>query len=171
MKKSITAIIGIAVVIGLVILTAGCVGSQGQSGVQPGDETEIAKLIEDHIPQEQVIMLGTASASGVPNISPIGTFITAKNRIILGNLHMSKTLANIQENPQVTILVMNTDKGYCLQFKGTAEIKTNSDEHKLINELVEERLGDTAQAKNVVVITITEVYNSMPDSNAGQRTA
>ena len=175
MKKSITAVIGIAVVIGLVILTAGCVGSQdqnqGQSAVQPGDETEIAKLIEDYIPQGQILLLGTASASGVPNVAPISAILTNGNRIILGNMYMLKTLSNIQENPQVTLLATDTEKGYCVQLKGTAEIKTNSDEHKLMNELVKKRFGEAAQTKNVVVVTVTEVYDSMLGPNAGQRIA
>ena len=175
MKKSITAIIGIAVVICLVILTAGCVGSQdqnqGQSAVQPGDETEIAKLIEEHIPQGQILLLGTASASGVPNVVPISALFTNNNRIILGNMYMLKTLSNIQENPQVTLLATNTDKGYSIQFKGTAEIKTNTDEHKLMNELVKKRFGESEQTKNVVIVTVKEVYDCMLGPNAGQRLA
>ena len=171
MKKSIAAVIGLSAVLCLIIFSAGCVGGGDQSGAPAGDETVISQYIADYIPQVQTVQLATASASGVPNVATMSTIMTEKNRIIIGNGYMNKTLANLQENPQAAVLVWNADDGYCLQFKGTAEIKTGTGEYRLMKDLVEEKFGDSEFLKSVVVITVTEVYNSMLGENAGQRLA
>ncbi|MDO5847871.1 MAG: pyridoxamine 5'-phosphate oxidase family protein [Methanocorpusculum sp.] len=171
MKKSIVAVIGLSAVLCLVIFSAGCVSTGDQSGAPAGDETVISQYIADYIPQVQTVQLATASASGVPNVATMSAVMTDGNRIIIGNGYMNKTLANLQENPQAAVLAWNSDGGYCLQFKGTAEIKTDTEEHILMKELVEKKFGDSDFLKNVVVITVTEVYNSMLGEDAGQRLA
>ena len=171
MKKSIAAVIGLSAVLCLVIFSAGCVGNGDQNGVTAGDETVISQYIADYIPQVETVQLATASASGVPNVATMSTIMTDGNRIIIGNGYMDKTLKNLQENPRAAVLVQNTDEGFSLQFKGTTEIKTDTEEHILMKELVEEKFGDSEFLKNVVVITVTEVYNSMLGENAGQRIA
>ncbi len=171
MKKSIAAVIGLSAVLCLVIFSAGCVENADQSGGAAGDETVISQYISDYIPQVETVQLATASASGIPNVATMSTIMTDGNRIIIGNGYMNKTLKNLQENPRAAVLVQNTDEGFSLQFKGITEIQTDTEEHRLMKDLVEEKFGDSEFLKNVVVITVTEVYNSMLGENAGQRIA
>ena len=172
MKKSIAAIVAVFAVLCLVILSAGCVGSNGQgTAAAAGDETVIAKYVSDYIPHVQTVQLATSSASGEPNVATMSAIITDNNKIIIGNCFMDKTLANIKENPKVAVLAWNPDEKYCIQFKGTAEIKTDSDKFNAMKELIGKRFGNADLLKNVVVITVTEAYNSMLGENAGQRLA
>lgn len=88
---------------------------------------KLTQAMKDFIEKERdprTIFVGTSTKKGLPNISVKGTFIKIVDdeTLAYADVFSAKTLSNVQENPQVTLAIINgkTYKGY--QFKGAGEI-------------------------------------------------
>lgn len=113
--------------------------------------------------------LATASKAGVPNVAPMGAVMIEGDKVFIANNFMNKTIANIQENPQVSVLVWNREIGNCFQLKGTAEILKDTPEHKKMHEMLEAKKPGAYPCKNLVVISVKEIFTCMPGVNAGNK--
>jgi predicted pyridoxine 5'-phosphate oxidase superfamily flavin-nucleotide-binding protein len=84
---------------------------------------EISDLINNSLSDGYPCFLGTASASGEPQISMKGSVI-AYDSETLAYWERAKRSAmqNIKENPKVVIFYRNTEKRLNWRFQGTAEI-------------------------------------------------
>lgn len=133
--------------------------------------TLITPELKDMITKIGVLHLGTASKSGVPNVAPMGAVMIEGDHILIANNFMNKTMKNILENPQVTVLAWNRDVGNCIQFKGTAEVMKDTPEHKKMHDMLEAKKPGAYPCKNLVVITVKEIFTCMPGTNAGGKLA
>ena len=69
--------------------------------------------------------VATASKDGWPNVVPIGFVELVDDETIwIADNFMKKTLANVQENPKVSIYVWGPETKGCFQIKGDVELKT-----------------------------------------------
>ncbi|HJJ54736.1 MAG TPA: pyridoxamine 5'-phosphate oxidase family protein [Methanocorpusculum sp.] len=128
----------------------------------------ITPELKEKLVKTGVLQLGTASKAGMPNIAPMGAVMIDGDHILIANNFMNKTMKNILENPQVTVLAWNKDLGDCLQFKGTAEVMKDTPEHKKMHDMLEAKKPGAYPCKDLVVITVKEVFTCMPGANAGK---
>ncbi len=116
---------------------------------------DMKELIKDFMPA----YVATADKNGKPNVSPKGSVrILDDDTLIFADILSPNTRANLEQNPQVAIDVVNAKgmKGY--QFKGNAELLSSGD---IYDMMVEGLKSNPATAKlppptYVVKVTIEE---------------
>jgi len=117
----------------------------------------------------KVFPVATASADGWPNVVPIGFVqLVDDGTIWLADNFMLKTLANVKENPKISIYVWGPETKGCFQIKGFVEVKTNGPEFEKMQEIVFEK-NSNLPAKGLLVMTITEVFECAPGAKAGAK--
>ena len=117
----------------------------------------------------KIFPVATASKEGIPNVVPIGFCQLVDDETIwISDNFMSKSLANLKENPIVAIYVWGPDTGGCFQIKGKTEILSSGNEFDKMKAIV-----NTAKpglpAKNLIKVRISEVFQCAPGPNAGQK--
>lgn len=117
----------------------------------------------------KVFPVATASADGWPNVVPIGFVeLVDDGTIWLADNFMLKTLANVKENPKMSIYVWGPETKGCFQIKGFVEVKTSGPEFEKMQEIVFEK-NSSLPAKGLLVMTITEVFECAPGAKAGAK--
>lgn len=116
-----------------------------------------------------ILHLATASKACVPNIAPMGAVMIEGDKVLIANNFMNKTLANIKENPQVSVLVWSHEVENCFQLKGTAEIMKDTLEHKKMRDMLEAKKPGAYPCKELIVISVKEIFTCMPGANAGEK--
>ncbi|MBQ0107213.1 MAG: DUF447 family protein [Methanocorpusculum sp.] len=127
--------------------------------------------LKEKMTKAGIFHLATASKSGVPNVAPMGAVMVEDDKILIANNFMNKTMKNILENPQVSVLVWTREIGDCIQFKGTAEIMKDTPEHKKMRDMLEAKKPGAYPCKDLVVITVKEIFTCVPGANAGGKIA
>ncbi len=108
--------------------------------------------------RQQLAVLATAGSDGIPNVVPKGSLHIANDEtLIYSESRCQKTLKNIQENPRVSVLVVDREKSNGYQIKGTAELLTNGD---LFTDVSERQIArNKPRPKYVVKIKVDEIYS------------
>ena len=131
----------------------------------------ITPELKEKMTKAGILHLATASKAGVPNVAPMGAVLIEGDTILIANNFMNKTMKNILENPQVSVLAWSRELGDCIQFKGTAEVMKDTPEHKKMHEMLEAKKPGAYPCKNLVVISVKEIFTCMPGANAGGKIA
>lgn len=71
--------------------------------------TEEAKKI---IRKGRIIYLGTSSKDGVPNLICVECCGLYKDKILIADCQFNKTLSNLKENNNVSVLISNKKKSF-----------------------------------------------------------
>jgi len=122
--------------------------------------TEMKSLFE-----KQLAVIATASKDGKPNIGPKGSlFVFDDETLVYSEGTEGKTLKNLQENPKVSVMVVDREKADGYQFKGTAELLTSGDLFEQVAKRQEER--KRPRPRYVVRIRIEEIYSVKPGMTA-----
>ena len=86
----------------------------------------MAKLPEEAkkiIARVMPAFVATASKTGKPNVSPKGSFqVLDDEHVVFAEIASPQTIANIRENPQVSILVFDPDTFGGCRISGKAQI-------------------------------------------------
>ncbi len=99
-------------------------------------------------------LVATASRSGMPNVSPKGSFqVLDDEHVLFANIHSPRSLANIAENPQVSAIVFDPMTRHGCRIWGKAEILSSGALLERINTNLAAR---KMQATDVVVISVDE---------------
>ena len=115
--------------------------------------------------------VATASKEGWPNVVPIGFVeIVDDETIWIADNFMKKTLANIQENPKVSIYIWGPETKGCFQIKGDVEIRSSGPEFEKMQFTVRSKMAK-APAKSLLIMTIQEIYECTPGPQAGEKIA
>ncbi|MCK9297949.1 pyridoxamine 5-phosphate oxidase [Methanoculleus sp. YWC-01] len=113
--------------------------------------------------------VATASKDGWPNVVPIGFVELVDDETIwIADNFMQKTLANVQENPKVSIYVWGPETKGCFQVKGDVEVLSSGPEFEKMQFTVRSKMAKAA-AKNLLVMKIREVYECSPGPKAGEK--
>jgi predicted pyridoxine 5'-phosphate oxidase superfamily flavin-nucleotide-binding protein len=115
--------------------------------------------------EQQLAVIATASTAGIPNIGPKGSMVVVDDETLAYSEGTNgKTLKNIQENPNVAVMVVDRDKADGYQVKGTAELLSEGDFFEQMARRQEER--KRPRPKNVVKIRVEEIYSVKPGMTA-----
>jgi predicted pyridoxine 5'-phosphate oxidase superfamily flavin-nucleotide-binding protein len=120
---------------------------------------DIIRLI---IKQEHIVLVGSVSAEGIPNISPRYVLgILQNEKLLFADAFKNKTFHNINAWPRVTVAVFDRDTQAGYQLKGTAE---NVTDQKLISQAKArlKEFGILEEPKKVWAIAIKEVFSLEP---------
>jgi len=113
--------------------------------------------------------VATASKDGWPNVVPIGFVELVDDETIwIADNFMKKTLANVQENPKVSINIWGPETKGCFQIKGDVTIVTEGPEFEKMQFTVHSKMAK-APAKSLLIVKIREVYECAPGPNAGEK--
>lgn len=113
--------------------------------------------------------VATASKDGWPNVVPIGFVELVDDETIwIADNFMKKTLANVRENPKVSIYVWGPETKGCFQVKGDVEVRSEGPEFEKMQLTVRSKMAK-APAKNLLVMKVREVYECSPGPKAGEK--
>jgi len=117
----------------------------------------------------KIFPVATASKEGWPNVVPIGFVeLVSDDTIWIADNFMKKTLANIHENPKISIYIWGPETKGCFQIKGEVELKTSGPEFEKMYETVRSKMAQ-APAKGLLIVKIREVFSCSPGPAAGEK--
>lgn len=106
----------------------------------------------------QLAVIATASKDGTPNIGPKGSmYVIDDETLAYSEATCGKTLSNLQENPKVTVMVVDREKSDGYRVKGRAELLTSGALFEQVARRQEER--KKSGPKYAVKIRVEEVYS------------
>jgi predicted pyridoxine 5'-phosphate oxidase superfamily flavin-nucleotide-binding protein len=126
-------------------------------------DEDILRLI---IKAEHVVLVGSVSADGIPNISPRYVLgILNNEKLLFADAFKNKTFHNINAWPRVTVAIFDRDTQGGYQLKGSAEEVSDP---RLVTQ-AETRLkefGIHEKPKKVWVLAIKEIFSLEPSSRS-----
>ncbi|WP_066639495.1 pyridoxamine 5'-phosphate oxidase family protein [Desulfolucanica intricata] len=128
--------------------------------------SKLNDTLKEMISQTKVFPVATASKEGMPNVVPI-SFVKVydDDTVLVVDNFMNKTFKNLEENPQLSISVWNTDKAF--QIKGQATIiksgKPFDDAVSWVKEVMPQ-----LNPKSAILVKITNIYNCQPGPDLGK---
>ncbi|MHC1708971.1 MAG: pyridoxamine 5'-phosphate oxidase family protein [Methanomassiliicoccales archaeon] len=113
--------------------------------------------------------LATASKDGDPNVVPIGMAILMDPETVwIGNQFFHQTLANVKENPRISLLVWTAGVPGCLKLKGNVDVVEEGPDYQKMYQMVKER-KPTLECKGLLIMKITGVFDCRSGAEAGKR--
>jgi hypothetical protein len=113
--------------------------------------------------------VATASKAGVPNVVPIAYIkLVGDDTIWIADNFMKKTLANLKENPNVSICMWDADSKKCYQVKGKVQLHASGPDFDRMKEWVQ-GAKPGMPAKTLLVMKVTEVFQCTPGPDAGKK--
>ena len=107
---------------------------------------------------KQLAVIATASKDGTPNVGPKGSMhVFDDETLVYSEGRCEKTLRNMQENPRVSVTVVDKEKASGYQVKGQAELLTSGELYENVAQRQESR--NRPRPKYVVKITVEEIYS------------
>ena len=126
-------------------------------------DEDIIRLI---IKQGNVVLVGSVSADGTPNISPRYVLgILHNEKLLFADAFTNKTFHNINAWPKVTVAIFDRDTQGGYQIKGSAE---EVKDPKLLSQ-AETRLkefGIYETPKKVWTLAVKETYSLEPSAKS-----
>ena len=114
--------------------------------------------------EPMIVFVGTASRSGIPNISAKGQFIRIidDETLAYADVYSKKTSDNVKQNSHLTMAMMNVKayKGY--QFKGRGSVMESG-------PLVEAARKENPLVKSVTTVKLDEIYLMDYGPKAGEK--
>ena len=126
--------------------------------------------VKTEFQKTKLFMVATASKDGVPNVVPIGLVMLQPDdeTIWIVDNFMNKTLANVKENPWVAFSLFNPDGKESYQVKGTVTVENSGSDYQKAVDFAHAR-KETLPAKNLLKVTVKEIYYVSPGPKAGQK--
>lgn len=143
------------------LLTPCTVKPSGSKLVQINED--IIRLI---IKQEHIVLVGSVSADGIPNISPRFVLgILENEKLLFADAFENKTFHNTNAWPKVTAAVFDRDTQGGYQLKGEAE---GLSDPKLISqaETKLKEFGIFEKPKKVWTLAVKEIFSLEPSAKS-----
>ncbi|HUV52678.1 MAG TPA: pyridoxamine 5'-phosphate oxidase family protein [Dehalococcoidia bacterium] len=103
-------------------------------------------------------IIATASKDGKPNVSAKGSFrVLDDDHVIFADINSPRTIANLRENPYISVLVIHPKTLKGCRIWGKGEILTSG---PLFDQLNTEFVGKGLKINQVVKIKIDKVQES-----------
>jgi len=116
--------------------------------------------------------VATASKSGMPNVAIKGSLrVLDAEHLVFADLFSLKTRKNLEENPQVAVMVfdLETRTGYI--FKGRAEMIAQGPVYDQMAEAIRQNPAHLPPPKYAVRIAVEAIYNQSLGPDAGKQIA
>jgi predicted pyridoxine 5'-phosphate oxidase superfamily flavin-nucleotide-binding protein len=116
--------------------------------------------------------VATASKTGMPNVAIKGSLrVLDDEHLVFADLFSLKTRKNLEENPQVAVMVYDGESraGYIL--KGHAELVASGPLFDSIAETIRQHPAHFPPPKYAVKITVEAIYDQSGGPEAGKQIA
>jgi predicted pyridoxine 5'-phosphate oxidase superfamily flavin-nucleotide-binding protein len=123
--------------------------------------------VRETVEQQRVLPIATADMTGKPNVVFVGVWkILDDETIMIVDNYLYKTKKNIEENPRLAFVVYDREKKKSFQLKCSVNIETSGKRFEEARTMAESKKlpGNAA-----VILTVKEIYDANPGSNAGKR--
>lgn len=123
---------------------------------------EMAQAVNSALADGTPCIVGTASGSGMPNISYRGSvMVFDKQHLAFWERAKNIALRNLAENPQIEVFYRNRDKGLAWRFYGRASILQSGDvREQIMHRTVERELASDPERQGFgVLIEVDLVAN------------
>lgn len=129
---------------------------------------KIPQDIQDIIKNDKVIPFGTTSKDGVPNINMIALKKVADDEtILLADNYFNKTLENLMENSNATLITKKEEERRWYQLKGTCQYVNEGYDYEEFKKWVKS-IKDTFPMKGMVVFKVKQIFNVTSGPDAGK---
>ncbi len=129
---------------------------------------KIPQEIQSIINNDKAFAFATASKSLIPNVNMIGCKkIRDDETILIGDNYFFKTLTNLKENPQASILTKKEEERKWYQLKGSCQYVSEGPEYEEFKKWVKSR-KETLPAKGMVIFKVEQIYNTTSGPGAGK---
>jgi len=123
--------------------------------------------IEASLAEAKTAFLATSSADGNPNVVPIAAYTVLEDgHMLISDQYFNKTLANMQENPQIALSWWGAKGGF--QIKGTVTLHADDEVFARNVAWMKERWPKFVP-KSAVLVTITDAFLVKPDPEPGKK--
>lgn len=132
-------------------------------------DTCLVEISEDiirlMIKQKNIVLVGSVSAAGIPNISPRFVLGIIGDKLLFADAFENKTFHNINAWPKVAVAVFDSQTHGGYQLKGDAEeVKEPALVAQAESKLAE--FGINLKPKKVWTLTLKEVYSLEPGAKS-----
>jgi predicted pyridoxine 5'-phosphate oxidase superfamily flavin-nucleotide-binding protein len=120
-----------------------------------GKLTEEAKKLFGEI---RPALIATASKGGKPNVSAKGSLqVIDDDTLVFADVASPRTIDNLRENPQVSIISLDAGTRKSVRAWGTAEVLSSG---PLFDEFAASMAARNMKLNNIVKIDVTDVETS-----------
>lgn len=118
---------------------------------------EISSSIEKFLDEQKLGFVATASAKGIPNVSPKGTIIVwDKTTLAFADIRSPNTMKNLEENPNLEINSIDPLLRKGFRFKGTGTILKEGPKYdELLNDY--RKRGIKSPIGAIVLVNVSEI--------------
>ena len=119
---------------------------------------KLPEKIKETIAEIRPGIIATASKDGKPNVSAKGSFrVLDDDHVVFADISSPRTIANLRENPNVSILVVHPKSMRGCRIWGKGEIL---DSGELFEQMSKEFAERNLKVNHVVKITVEETQDS-----------
>ena len=119
---------------------------------------KLSDNVKETIAEIRPAIIATASKDGKPNVSAKGSFrVLDDDHVIFADISSPRTIANLKENPQVSILVVHPKSMRGCRIWGKGEIL---DSGELFDQMSKEFADRNLKVNHLVKITVEEAQES-----------
>lgn len=119
---------------------------------------KIPEKIKETIAEIRPGIIATASKDGKPNVSAKGSFrVLDDDHVVFADISSPRTIANLRENPQVSILVVHPKSMKGCRIWGRGEI---IDSGQLFDQMNKEFAALNLKVNHVVKVTVEQAQDS-----------
>ena len=119
---------------------------------------KLSEKIKETIAEIRPGIIATASRDGRPNVSAKGSLrVVDDDRVAFADISSPRTIANLRENPCVSILIVHPKTMRGCRLWGKGEILDSGD---LFDEISREFAGRNIAVNHVVTVAVEEAQES-----------
>ncbi len=119
---------------------------------------KLPEKVKETIAEIRPGIIATASKDGKPNVSAKGSFrVLDDDHVVFADISSPRTIANLRENPNVSILVVHPKSMRGCRIWGKGEIL---DSGELFDQMNKEFAERNLKVSHVVKITVEETQDS-----------
>jgi len=119
---------------------------------------KLPEKVKETIAEIRPGIIATASKDGKPNVSAKGSFrVLDDDHVVFADISSPRTIANLRENPNVSILVVHPKSMRGCRIWGKGEIL---DSGELFEQMSKEFAERNLKVSHVVKITVEETQDS-----------
>ena len=119
--------------------------------------SKLSEKVKETIAEIRPGIIATASKDGKPNVSAKGSFrVLDDDHVVFADISSPRTIANLKENPQVSVLVVHPKSMKGCRIWGKGEI---IDSGELFDQMSKEFAELNLKVKHVVKIKVEETQD------------
>ncbi len=119
--------------------------------------SKLSEKVKETIAEIRPGIIARASKDGKPNVSAKGSFrVLDDDHVVFADISSPRTIANLKENPQVSVLVIHPKSMKGCRIWGKAEI---IDSGELFDQMSKEFAELNLKVNHVVKITVEETQD------------